>query len=118
MANTFKLTSRDNVPASAGTFEEVYDCPDSTTSVILGLTLANIHTAQVTASVKIVSVTNQTGSTQNTTSQLLKDAPIPVGGSLEVMAGNKLVLNANDRISIDASVTDKVSVTLSYMEIA
>ena len=118
MANTFKLTSRDNVPASAGTFEEVYDCPDDTTSVILGLTLANIHTAQVTASVKIVSVTNQTGSTQNTTSQLLKDAPIPVGGSLEVMAGNKLVLNANDRISIDASVTDKVSVTLSYMEIA
>ena len=118
MANTFKLTSRDNVPAIAGTFEEVYDCPDSTTSVILGLTLANIHTAQVTASVKIVSVTNQTGSTQNTTSQLLKDAPIPVGGSLEVMAGNKLVLNANDRISIDASVTDKVSVTLSYMEIA
>ena len=118
MANTFKLTSRDSVPAAAGTFEEVYDCPDDTTSVILGLTLANIHTAQVTASVKIVSVTNQTGSTQNTTSQLLKDAPIPVGGSLEVMAGNKLVLNANDRISIDASVTDKVSVTLSYMEIA
>ena len=71
MANTFKLTTRDVVPNSAGTFEEVYDCPDDTTSVILGLTLANVHTAQVTASVQIVSVTNQTGSTTNTTAHLL-----------------------------------------------
>ena len=117
MANNFKVTTRDVAPASAGTFEEIYDCPDSTTSVVLGLTLANVHTSQVTASVKLVSVTNQSGSTTNTTAHLIKDVPIPVGSTVEVMQGNKIVLNADDRISVDCSVTDKVSVTMSYMEI-
>ena len=65
MANTFKLTTRDVAPASSGTPEEIYDCPDNTTSIILGLTLANVHTSQVTASVTLVSTTNQSGSTQN-----------------------------------------------------
>ena len=55
MANTFKVSTRDVAPASAGTFEEIYDCPDNTTAVIIGLSLANVHTAQVTASVKLVS---------------------------------------------------------------
>ena len=117
MANTFKLTTRDVAPASAGTFEEIYDCPDNTTSVVIGLSLANVHTAQVTASVKLVSTTNQSGSTQNTTAHLIKDVPIPVGSSVEIMSGNKIVLNADDRITVDCSVADKVSVTMSYMEI-
>ena len=113
MANTFKLTTRD----VAGTFEEIYDCPDNTTSIVLGLTLANVHTAQVTASVQLVSTTNQSGSTQNTTAHLIKDVPIPVGSTVEIMQGNKIVLNADDRIQVDCSVADKVSVSLSYMEI-
>ena len=117
MANTFKVTTRDNAPASAGTFEEIYDCPDNTTSVVIGLSLANLHTAQVTASVQLVSTTNQSGSTQNTTAHLIKDVPIPVGSSVEIMSGNKIVLNADDRITVDCSVADKVSVTMSYMEI-
>jgi len=33
------------------------------------------------------------------------------------MSGNKIVLNADDRLKVDCSVADKVSVTLSYMEI-
>ena len=33
------------------------------------------------------------------------------------MQGNKIVLNADDRVKVDASVADKVSVTMSYMEI-
>ena len=117
MANTFKLTTRDTAPASAGTFEEIYDCPDNTTAVVIGLTLANVHTAQVTASVKLVSTTNQSGSTQNTTAHLIKDVPIPVGSSVEIMSGNKIVLNVGDIIKIDASVADKLSVTMSFMEI-
>jgi len=32
-------------------------------------------------------------------------------------SGNKIVLNADDRLKVDCSVADKVSVTLSYMEI-
>ena len=47
----------------------------------------------------------------------MKDIPIPVGSTVEIMSGNKIILNADDRISVDCSVADKVSVILSYMEI-
>jgi hypothetical protein len=118
MANTFKVVSHDVMPASSGTPEDLYTTPGSTTTVVLGMVLANVHTSQVTASVKLVSDTSGGGrSATNTTTFLLKDAPIPVGASLEILAGNKVVLETTDKIQIDCSVADKVSVTMSIMEI-
>jgi hypothetical protein len=119
MANTFKVVSHDVMPASSGTPEDLYTCPGSTTTVVLGLVIANVHTSQVTASVKLVSDTSGGGrSATNTTTFLLKDAPIPTGSSLEILSGNKVVLEASDKLQIDCSVTDKVSITLSIMEIS
>ena len=118
MANTFKVVSHDVMPASSGTPEDLYTCPSSTTTIILGMVLANVHTSQVTVSVKLVSDTSGGGRTAtNTTTFLLKDAPLPVGSSLEILAGNKVVLETTDKIQIDCSVTDKASVTMSIMEI-
>ena len=118
MANTFKVVSHDVMPASSGTPEDLYTTPSSTTTVILGMVLANVHTSQVTASVKLVSDTSGGGRTAtNTTTFLLKDAPLPVGSSLEILAGNKVVLETTDKIQIDCSVADKASVTMSIMEI-
>ena len=118
MANTFKVVSHDVMPASSGTPEDLYTVPSSTTTVIIGLVLANVHTSQVTASVKLVSDTSGGGRTAtNTTTFLVKDAPIPVGGSLEVLSGSKVVLETTDQIEIDCSVADKVSVSMSIMEI-
>ena len=115
MANTFKVTTRDVAPASAGTPEEIYDCPDSTTSIVLGLTLANVHTSQVTASVTLVSTTDQSGSVANTTAHIVKDAPIPVGGTLELLAGNKVVMETTDTLSLAAS--GAADICVSIMEI-
>jgi hypothetical protein len=118
MANTFKVVSHDVMPASAGTPEDLYTAPSSTTTVVLGLIISNIHTSQVTASVKLVSDTSGGGRTAtNTTTFLLKNAPVPVGGSLEILSGNKVVLETTDKLQIDCSVADKVSITLSIMEI-
>ena len=116
MANTFKLITRDVAPASSGTPETLYTVQSGSTVIILGLTLANVHTSQVTASVTIVSTTTQTSQTQNTTAHLVKDVPIPVGSTLAVLDG-KVVANAGDIIKVDCSVADKVSVIMSYMEI-
>jgi hypothetical protein len=118
MANTFKVVSHDVMPASSGTPEDLYTCPGSTTTIILGMVLANVHTSQVTVSVKLVSDTSGGGRTAtNTTTFLLKDAPLPVGSSLEILSGNKVVLETTDKIQIDCSVADKTSVTMSIMEI-
>ena len=118
MANTFKVVSHDVMPASSGTPEDLYTCPSSTTTIILGMVLANVHTSQVTVSVKLVSDSSGGGRTAtNTPTFLLKDAPLPVGSSLEILAGNKVVLETTDKIQIDCSVADKASVTMSIMEI-
>jgi hypothetical protein len=118
MANTFRVISHDVMPASSGTPQDLYTTPSSTTAVVLGMVLANVHTSQVTTSVKLVSTTSGGGrAATNTTTFLLKDAPIPVGGSLEILAGNKVVLETTDKIQVDCSVADKTSVTMSIMEI-
>lgn len=118
MPNTFKVVSHDVMPASAGTPEDLYTAPSNTTTIILGLVITNVHTSQVTADVKLVSDTSGGGrAATNTTTFLLKDAPIPVGSSLEILSGNKVVLETTDKLQIDCSVADKVSITLSIMEI-
>lgn len=118
MANTFKVVSHDVMPASAGTPEDLYTTPSSTTTIVLGLVLANVHTAAVTASVKLVSDTSGGGRTAtNTTTFLAKSVPIPVGGSVHILSGNKIVIETTDKIQVDCSVADKVSVTMSIMEI-
>ena len=118
MANTFKVVSHDVMPASSGTPVDLYTTPGSTTTVVLGIMVANVHSSQVTASVKLVSDTSGGGrAATNTTTFLVKDAPVPVGSSLELLSGNKVVLETTDKIQIDCSVADKVSVTMSIMEI-
>ena len=118
MANTFKVVTFAAEPASAGTPYTVYTTPSSTTTVVIGLILTNIHTAQVTADVKLVSDTSGGGrAATNGTSFLVKDAPIPVGSSLELLTGGKVILETGDLLRIDCSVADKISGTLSIMEI-
>ena len=120
MANTFKTVTFAAEPASAGTAYKMYTCPSSTTTVVLGLVLANIHTTAVTAEVELVSDTANRGGANNVangTSLLVKDVSIPSGSSLEILSGSKVILEAGDKIQIDCSVADKISGTLSVMEI-
>ena len=115
MANTFKLKSNANMPASAGTPLTLYTCPGSTTTVVLGLLLCNNDTSQRTVDVKIESDTNDTET--NETVFVTKDTPIPAPSSLELLAGNKVVLQATDVLKIDSDVAGKIDATLSIMEI-
>ena len=120
MANTFKTVTFAAEPNASGTPYVMYTAASSTTTVVLGLILANIHTSQVTATVRLVSDTANravTNNTANGTSILVNDAPIPVGASLELLSGNKVVLETTAQITIDCSVADKLSGTLSIMEI-
>ena len=120
MANTFKVVNFAAEPASAGTPYVMYTVASSTTTVILGLVLTNLNTTSVTAEVELVSDTanrNGTNNVANGTSFLVKDVNSPAGSSLEVLTGGKVVIEATDELKIDCSVADKLSGTLSIMEI-
>jgi len=120
MANTFKVISFAAEPASAGTAYKMYTVAGSTTTVVLGLILTNIHTTAVTVEVELHSDTASRGGDNDVTngiSFLVKDVSIPAGSSLELLSGGKVILETTDEIRIDCSVTDKISGTLSIMEI-
>jgi len=92
MANTFKVVTFAAEPASAGTAYKMYTCAGSTTTVVLGLILTNIHTTAVTVEVELVSDTGSRGGANNVsngTSFLIKDVSIPAGSSLELLSGGK-----------------------------
>ena len=114
MANTFKLSSKAGVTSA----DVIYTVATSTTTIILGLILGNTTTSQVTATVTLTSDTgNRTNNNDevNQTVELITNAPIPAGSSLELLAGNKVVLEASDSKSVTA--TGATDVALSYMEI-
>ena len=114
MANTFKLSSKAGVTSA----DVIYTVATSTTTIVLGLILGNTTTSQVTATVTLTSDTgNRTNANNedNDTVELITNAPIPAGSSLELLAGNKVVLEASDSISVSA--TGATDVALSYMEI-
>ena len=107
-------------PASAGTAYKMYTVASSTTTVVLGLILTNIGTTAVTAEVELHSDTANRAIANNTAngiSILAKDVSIPAGTSLELLSGGKIVLETTDELKIDCSVADKLSGTLSIMEI-
>ena len=113
MANTFKLKTKASLTTSLAA---VYTVPSSTTAIVLGISLANKDSSSRTADVLIVSDTSDVETNAN--SYLGYGLPIPVGGTLEVMAGNKLVLQTTDIIQAKASAGSAVDIIISIMEIA
>ena len=106
MSNTFKRAVLANIDTALAT---VYTVPSTTTTVVIGLTLANITASSITASVQLATAGDDT--------YIAKDIPLPVGSSVEIMAGNKIVMQTTDILKVSGSATNSVDATMSYMEI-
>ena len=120
MANTFRMTNETNVST---TIEALYTVPSSTTSVILGIMMSNTSTATIRASVQLVStsavgsgVSNSGASNANESTYLIKDAPLNNSSALEIMAGNKIVMQTGDILKAKSDATG-LDIIISYMEI-
>ena len=114
MANTFKVVTKAGVTSE----DIIYTVAGSTTTVILGLVLGNTTSSQTTVTVTLSSDTsNRAGGNDeaNQDVELVTNAPIPAGSSLEMLAGNKVVMETTDVLKVTGSgATD---VVLSIMEI-
>ena len=114
MANTFKLVTKAGVTSA----DVIYTVAGSTTTVLLGIMLGNTTSSQVTTTVTIESDTSSRAGANNEANQnveLVTNAPIPAGSSLELLAGNKVVMETTDVLKLTASgATD---IALSIMEI-
>ena len=100
MANDFKRFAKPSVGTSTGaSADAVYTVPagagsSALESIVIGITLANKTSTGVTASVFL---DNEDGSNDVF---IVKDATVPAGSSLEVMSGNKIVVQ-NDGSNAD-----------------
>ena len=116
MANAFKLKTKAGGAVDANTDQTVYTCPASTETTIIGMSIANITTSQVTVDVKLESDTADTETNANVF--LIKDAPIPVGGTLVPIGGDqKIVLQATDVLKVQSDTANSIDTTLSILEI-
>ena len=120
MAKTFKVTSVSSVPITVGAnTSTIYTCPAATTTVVLALLLSNKHSSSVDTSVQLVSATNNSGNNSNIGSNasayIIKDVTIDEKTSLELMAGQKYVLQVGDSVKVYAANTN-IDVVFSYME--
>ena len=107
MANTFKLKTKASVGV---TTENVYVVPAATTTTVIGITLANRSGSSINVG---IGVTRATTDDVN----LLKTVPIPQGSSLEVMSGNKLVLETTDTLTAISDVASSLDVSVSILEL-
>ena len=120
MANDFKRFAVTNVNTSSGaSASSVYSVPAGAGSsaleaIVIGITIANTSSAGITASVFL---DNNAGSNDV---YIVKDASIPAGASLEVMSGNKLVLqntgSAADVLRVSASASNSADALVSVLE--
>lgn len=114
MANTFKLVTKAGVTSE----DIIYTVAGSTTTVVLGIMLGNTTTSQVTVTLTLSSDTANRAGANNEANQdveLVTNAPIPAGSSLELLSGNKVNMETTDVLKLTASgATD---IALSIMEI-
>ena len=108
MANTFKLKSKNNIGVST---VGIYTVPGATTTVIIGVTAANVSGQSINVGIGISRGSN--GDDIN----ILKNVPIPQGSALEIMQGNKIVVEAVDTVTAKSDVNNSLDVALTIMEI-
>jgi len=116
MANTFKVVTKASVATDSGSPTSLYTVPSSTTSIVLALLIANKHTQSVKVTVVISSDTTNSGASANADVNVIKDISIEEETSLELMAGQKYVLQTTDILKVYADNAN-LDVTLSFMEI-
>lgn len=109
MANSFKLKTKDGSAAGADSDQVVYITPASTTTIVLGLTLSNTTTNTIYASVLL-------GNNDGDNINFLKNIPIPTGSAVEVMSGNKVVMEAADSLTVRSDTASSLDTALSIME--
>ena len=116
MPNAFKLKTFAGGSTNANTDMTIYTGKSSTETTIIGMSIANITSSHITVDVKIESNTSDTETNANVF--VIKDAPIPVGGTLVPVGGDqKIVLQATDVLKVQSDTANSADTVLSILEI-
>ena len=109
MANIFTSSLTNNVGTTSTTVYTA-DTTNLTSATIIGMTMANNQTSQISASVTLTR--------SGTSVDIITNVPIPVGSSFIPIGGDqKVVLLPADVLTVISSVASSVDVIVSVLEI-
>ena len=118
MANDFKSNSKSNIAIDSGTYSTMYTALLNKETILLEVDIANTHSADITVDVKINKNCRATTGVDDVF--LVKAAPVPVGGALKAVSGQKIVMEGSatglDTITVAASVANAADCIVSYLE--
>ena len=105
MAQDFESTFATKI--MSGSFTSLLT--SNSDDAVIGVRFAKLHSGSVTVDAKI---------TRSTVDyHLIKEAPIPAGGSLELIdGGSKVVMMSGDVLKAQASLTGSVDAIVSYID--
>ena len=113
MANVFKLKTKDGGAVGANTDMTIYTVPASTTTVVIGCTIANTTASAITVDAQIVTASSSGENADDV--YIGKDLPLPTGSSLDILAG-KIVMETGDALKIQSDTANSTQIALSIME--
>ena len=122
MANDFKSFSKTNIAIDSGTYSTVYTVPYTATpveAILLEIDIANTHASNdITVDVKVNKNSGGTGGTDDIF--IVKAAPVPVGGALKAVSGQKIVLMSTstgvDTVTVACSAASSADCIVSVLE--
>jgi len=109
MAEVFKNASLVNVSDSSA--QTLYTA-SSVTGIVLGVALAN-------KSANTVGITlNFNDSSASTSTEMLSNVQIPGNTTLEVLAGQKYILEDGDSLSAQSDTASSIDITMGVLELS
>lgn len=111
MASVFKNNTKSSLVTAAITDASatVVTAGSTATLVVLGVLVSNKTGSS--ASVDVYLDRNTGDDTY-----LIRNAPVPSGSTLELINGNKIIMQSNDKLQARSDTATALDITVSYLE--
>jgi hypothetical protein len=111
MANTFKVDTKSSLVTDAisNTNCNVLSAGASATVILLSILVSNKTGSSANVDVYLVTATGDDV-------YLIRNAPVPAGSSLEIISGNKIIMESSDVLRARADTATALDIAVSYLE--
>jgi len=111
MANTFKLETKSSLVTDAVSNSNTNVLSAGATATIIVLSVLISNKTGTSANADVYLLTN-TGDDV----YLIRNAPVPAGSSLELISGNKVIMESSDILRARSDTLTSLDIAVSYLE--
>jgi hypothetical protein len=111
MANTFKNNTKSSLVTATITDPTATVVTAGSTATLIILSIMAANKTSTSANVDVY-LDRSTGDDV----YLIRNAPVPAGSTLELILGNKVILQSSDKLQARADTATALDITVSYLE--